>query len=111
MTTIVTASTTTTSATTTKRPWTTCFSCFEFDGTCDQAVMCMPGESECVSVQLTDANGTTVYWRGCNVEGFQSIPDGCTCDESGFSFYCKKTCAGENCNNDEHMSTIDQVSA
>ena len=43
--------------------------------------------------------------------GLEAIPDGCTCSgESNQAFYCKKTCHTDNCNDDELMSTIDQVS-
>ena len=71
--------------------------------------MCMPEEGGCVTMQLTDHFGSTVYWRGCNIMGLQEIEDGCSCDESGTGFYCKKTCQGDKCNNQEHMWSVDKV--
>ena len=40
--------------------------------------------------------------------GHEDIPDGCTC-EGEVGFYCKKTCFTDNCNDDESLSSIDQV--
>ena len=90
---------------------TECFSCVQ-EGhvtTCDEKTTCKPKEEECLALQFTDTNGTTVYYRGCNIQDFQAIPDGCSCDDSGSAFFCKKTCVGDNCNNNEHMSSVDQV--
>ena len=71
--------------------------------------MCMPEEGACVTIQLTDHFGSTVYWRGCNIMGLQEFEDGCSCDESGNGFYCKKTCQEDKCNNEEHMWSVDKV--
>ena len=71
--------------------------------------MCMPEEGACVTIQLTDHFGSTAYWRGCNIMGLQEFEDGCSCDESGTGFYCKKTCQGDKCNNQEHMWSVDKV--
>merc|ERR1711935_63254 len=91
-----------------------CINCVESEGllTCDRSPgFCLPGVTACVSMQVTQMvqpNIAPIYWRGCEMPGHEDIPDGCTC-EGEVGFYCKKTCFTDNCNDDESLSTIDQV--
>ena len=93
-----------------------CINCVEVEGlqTCEsEPGFCLPGVTACVSMQVTQTAQPelgTIYWRGCELPGHEDIPDGCTCSgERNQAFYCKKTCYTDNCNDDETMSTIDQV--
>ena len=72
----------------------------------------MPFEIGCVTVKLTDSNNGTVYWRGCNIEGLQQWDDGCSdgCLVNG-QHGCKKTCFGNNCNDDILMESTGKVSS